>query len=296
MNLNQSPSAPDGPPGISPQRRTHPLTWILASLLLILLPGYFLWRSRQLSAAQQLIQDCSFHHHCGHIISALETLVKANHSLQFSRLSNTHLAQAHLEHAHLENSLFNHTHLEHAHLQHAHLDSSSLFLAHLEHAYLQHAHLAKSHLEHAHLEKSHLDQAQLNSSHLQGTHLQGTHLYQVNLAQADLSRAHLVHAYLYRADLSDANLERANLASAYFHRTNLERANLFRTNFIGAQHLSPSQLKSACYWELAFYQGHWERKRGKWIVNEKANQLYLDQLKQDKASDPQEPVDCSRWE
>ena len=32
------------------------------------------------------------------------------------------------------------------------------------------------------------------------------------------------------------------------------------------------------------------------VIDEEANQAYIEKLKQDISSDPQNPVDCSRWE
>lgn len=53
--------------------------------------------------------------------------------------------------------------------------------------------------------------------------------------------------------------------------------------------------KSACNWEKAIYKGYKDTEKFfEWIVDEKANQQYIEQLKQDKASDPKTPVDCSR--
>ena len=88
-----------------------------------------------------------------------------------------------------------------------------------------------------------------------------------------------------------AHLERTNL-----YRTNLESANLSLAYLINPSNLTPARLKSTCHWEKAFYQGDWDQDKLTWIVDEKANQELIAQLKQDKASDPKEPVDCSEWE
>ena len=296
MKIDRSKLAKDLSPRSSKKPRNHSFTLLIFACLLTIVSSFFLWREFQLVAAHKLVQDCSFKNKCSQIISALETLVKAHKSLKSSRLDNTHLEQARLKRAQLESSHLNNAHLEQAHLEQAHLESSHLNNAHLEQTHLESSHLNNAHLEQAHLERSNLSHADLHSSYLQGTHLEDTHLYHVNLSHANLAGANLVHAYFFRADLSNANLEQAQLSHAYFHRANLKEANIFRANLIDAKHLSPSQIKSACYWSQAIYKGEWDRAQRKWIIAQQANQQYIDQLQQDKASDPKEPVDCSQWE
>ena len=86
-------------------------------------------------------------------------------------------------------------------------------------------------------------------------------------------------------------LERLVKAQRSLKSYNLESAIL-----IESKNLTYSQIKSACYWAKAIYKGHYDDKNYKWIVDEKANQQYIQKLKQDQASEPQEPVDCSIWE
>ena len=126
-------------------------------------------------------------------------------------------------------------------------------------------------------------------------------LESADLRGADLRGAFLEGANLYRANLEGANLYRANLRGAFLYRANLRGAFLYRANLGGAfliksKNLTTSQIKSACYWEKAVYKGHFDYKKYAWKVDEKANQEFIEQLKQDKASNPQEPIDCSRWE
>ena len=47
----------------------------------------------------------------------------------------------------------------------------------------------------------------------------------------------------------------------------LPRANLKNANLIEARNLTPPQIKSACYWEKAFYKGNWDNKNYKWRSN-----------------------------
>jgi hypothetical protein len=58
----------------------------------------------------------------------------------------------------------------------------------------------------------------------------------------------------------------------------LSRANLSNASLLGAKNVTPTQIKSACNWDKAGYR-----------------RVEIDKLKQDKASDPKEPIDCSRW-
>ena len=107
--------------------------------------------------------------------------------------------------------------------------------------------------------------------------------------------ANLQEANLPNANFNNTNLKNANLALANLRNANFESANLSFAYLINTKHLKPTQIKSACHWQTAFYQGDWDSEQAKWIVNEQANQQYMEQLKLDKASDPKEPVDCSRW-
>lgn len=121
-----------------------------------------------------------------------------------------------------------------------------------------------------------------------------------NLATANLEGVNLDHAYLDSVNLYSANLDHANLKSAYLKNTNLYRANLHSANLdhaylIKAKNLTPAQIKSACNWSQAFYQGKFEPDKLAWIVDEKANQQFIQQLQQDFDSDPKTPVDCSEW-
>ncbi len=79
---------------------------------------------------------------------------------------------------------------------------------------------------------------------------------------------------------------------------NFSGANLSGAYLDGTQHLSPQQIKSACYWENAVYsETQFKQDLFQWVVKDKkANQQKIEDLKQDKASDPEEPVDCSRWQ
>jgi uncharacterized protein YjbI with pentapeptide repeats len=142
----------------------------------------------------------------------------------------------------------------------------------------------------------------LSRADLSGAYLVGVKLIVADLSEADLSGADLVEAKLIIADLSEANLSGVFLHRADLHRANLSGANLHRAdlsgaNLDGAKNLSNQQIKSACFWEKAIYTGtEWNRREKRWIlVDEKANQNKIEEIRQDKTSDPKDPPNCDRW-
>ncbi|MGV2829792.1 pentapeptide repeat-containing protein [Myxosarcina sp. GI1(2024)] len=94
-----------------------------------------------------------------------------------------------------------------------------------------------------------------------------------------------------------AYLERVSLCDAYLKNANLQNAQLSR-----AKNLSPEQIKSACFWDEAIYEGKWNWDEEKWTwvpENEQAkqdNKNYIEELKEDKSSDPKQSPDYSRWQ
>ncbi len=125
----------------------------------------------------------------------------------------------------------------------------------------------------------------------------GANLHEADLSDADLTDTYLRDANLMRANLSDADLTNANLMGA-----NLTNAILAVVN------LKPEIIKKACYWEKAIYipvpdsfyfqssleEGSKEYKQRE--IDRAENQRKIEEMKQDKASDPKPPVDCSKWE
>ncbi len=218
--------------------------------------GYFIVREIQLNADKKLIRECQGEEHCDGRIEALERLVKAKRSLKSYNLSSAHLYGAHLSSAHLYG---------------ANLQSANLYGAYLSSAYLYRANLQSANLYRANLQSA-------------------------NLQRANLQKANLYGAYLSSANLYDANLYDANLYDANLYGANLYRANLYGAYLIKVQNLTSSQIKLACHWETAFYKGYFDNENDELRVDNKANLQYIDQLKQDKASNPLAPVDCSVWE
>ena len=91
------------------------------------------------------------------------------------------------------------------------------------------------------------------------------------------------------ADLKEANLSEANL----------QEANLKKAKLNEAKNLTNQQIKSACFWDQAKYKGEWDwdKETKIWLPkNDQAeleNTNFIEDLKKDKSSDPEEPVDCS---
>ena len=117
-------------------------------------------------------------------------------------------------------------------------------------------------------------------------------LSKANLEEADLRRANLFGANLRGASLEGANLVGANLVGAYLRGANLVGAYLF-----GVRNLSNIQIKLTCNWEQAIYtDAELDFENRQWIAKDKqANQQKIESIRQDKASDPQEPPNCSRF-
>ena len=267
------------------------LILIITFLLITSGTSYFIWRELQLNAAQQLVNDCTEHKNCADNIEALEKLVKAKKSLKLLNLEKANLAKAHLEQANLESANLEQVNLSKAHLEKANLKNANLSITQLVYAHLQGANLENANFSNAHLENAYLINANLHGAYLSHAHLQGAYF---NLS-------HFQNAHFYHADFTQAYLHRANISNAYFYRTNFQQTNFYGANLQGAylietQNLTPTQIKSACNWEKAIYKGVWKMDKFRWEVDEKANQQFIQQLQQDKDSDPHKLVDCSEWD
>ena len=221
-------------------------------------------------------------------INALEDLVFWKESLANISLEKANLSRIQLLNANFQSANLGHANLFFANLGHASLGSANLRSADLRSADLVGADLNNAALSIARLESTILFFANLRSANLVGA----------NLNSANLSHANLSHANLYRADLTSANLYRANLYRANLEEANLEGANLDRANFIEAKNLKNTQIKSACFWDKAIYEGYYDELTDGWAftTDEKANQAVIAQLKKDKASEPEFKPDCSMWE
>ena len=314
MNINQPELADNFLPETIHRSKNNLLKFLIIGLMgtgILGVSTYFVLRENKLNADQKLIQTCIEKKRCYGTISALERLVKAKKSLRLSNLSNAHLENAHLENAHFESVNLSSANLTNAHLEKAHLESANLEGANLEKAHLENANLRSANLAITQVDRAHLENAHLENAHLSHAHLENSYLVNADLSNAYLSNAHFNKSYFNRANLSGAhfyrtnfnhsNFNRANLAKAYFYRANFDGVNFYSTNLRGtslieATNLTFAQIKSACNWEEAIYKGIWDTNRFKWVPDRAANQKFIQQVRQDKASNPTKPIDCSLWE
>ena len=119
-----------------------------------------------------------------------------------------------------------------------------------------------------------------------------------NLSGATFSRNHGSDdtSTIAKAGFGYANLQNAKFDSIDFTQVVFEGANFKNTSFVKPQNLFNSQIKSACNWKKASFFDNLP-----WADTEvikkahQASQLYIEQLKQDKASNPKYSPDCSRW-
>ena len=91
-------------------------------------------------------------------------------------------------------------------------------------------------------------------------------------------------------------LERLVKAKKSLKFYDFSRANLSGANLINAKNLTFSQIKLACNWEQAIYEGEQDKQTSEWLVDEKANQEFanLEKVRQDRGSDRKFSVGCSR--
>ncbi len=217
-------------------------------------------------------------------------------NLESANLGDADLGDADLGDADLKSANLIDTNLKSANLVDADLGDADLKSANLIDTNLFDADLKSANLKSANLKSATLFDANLKSTNLESANLESANLESANLESANLESANLIGTNLFLVNLKSANLESANLESAKLFFASLKSANLKSAYLIEVQYLTPSQIKLACDWEKALYKGHYDNKNNQWIVDEQANQQYIEQLKQDKTSDPQEPVDCSMWE
>ena len=155
--------------------------------------------------------------------------------------------------------------------------------------------LDSANLRFANLGFATLDSANLRFANLKFANLKFANLRFANLKFANLRSANLGSANLRDANLRGANLRSANLRSANLDSVYLEQANLRFAKLINTKNLTLGQIKSACNWEQAFYKGQFNSDYQQWLIDHQANQKFIQQLQQDKNSDPQTPADCSEW-
>ena len=101
--------------------------------------------------------------------------------------------------------------------------------------------------------------------------------------------------FLWGASLQNASLWDANLQDANLKKVDLQDADLEGAFLLGTKKLTAKQIKSTCFWDKAIYKGEWNEEMD-WVATEPDNTNFIEELKNDTASDPEEPIDCSRWE
>ena len=108
-----------------------------------------------------------------------------------------------------------------------------------------------------------------------GAYLSNIKLCKANLLEADLKEAILSAANLQQAQLSGANLQEAILAEA--------------------KNYTYKQIKLSCNWKQAIFKRELNIEKREFIVKEPDNTNFIKQIDADKASDPETPPDCDRW-
>ena len=219
-------------------------------------------------------------------------------------LSGYDLQGAYLVGAELENADFSGADLYAAIVDDANLQGADLSNTNFQDAEFKNANLYSANLSNANLESADFEYANLESANLSHTNLRDARLGETNLKDANLESADLQYISPRSTNFEGANLENAKL-TVYLGYIYLKGANLNGTiiNVSGAyninisgKHNSISQIKSTCYWKEAVYKNEWDETNNTLIVDEETNQQLIKQLKQDKASNPETPVDCSKWE
>lgn len=142
------------------------------------------------------------------------------------------------------------------------------------------------------LNEANLKDTILSQSILQNASFRSADLTKAYLIATDLENAILVDAKLNKANLTDANLENARLSRANFKGAILKRADINSANLGGAKNLTYKQIKSACNWERAIFKV--DNKT--YEKDEQANENFIEQLKKDQSSNPEEDVNCDRWQ
>lgn len=150
--------------------------------------------------------------------------------------------------------------------------------------------LENANLENIQFNNIDLENIQLKNANLKGANFEGASLYHANLSNANLSNVDLSNVDLNIANLEGANFHNADLDRSYLDNANLERAVLSRV-----KNLTFSQIKSTCNWKKAFYKVDWNQEKSQWKVDRIANQKFITEISNDKASDREIKADCSRW-
>ena len=158
----------------------------------------------------------------------------------------------------------------------------------LSDANLQGANLSNGWFNDQHGFPSWFDNVNLSNANLSKASLQEAQFNGANLSNINLSDAYITYAQFSGANLTNANLSNANLNNSNLANANLSGANLYNAKLAHIENLTASQIKSACNWEKAIYFDGYDE--------DEEQIMRIKQLKEDKDSNPEKPVDCSHWQ
>ncbi len=209
--------------------------------------------------------------------------------------------KAYLGQIHLCNATLHNVNFQEAVLSDVNLQESDLRYANLKETNLSKANLQKVILWSANLQAASLEEVKFQDAELEASNLQDANLARANLQSAGLTWANLQGAQLYEANLQGAGLYQVNLQDSFLVSANLQGAQLYEANLQGAwledvQNYTHEQIKSACYWDKAIYKGFYLKTEDSIISIEPDNKEFIEELKNDTASDPEYPPNCSYWE
>lgn len=267
--------------------------------------GYFLVREIQLYSHKRLIKGCQGKEFCEGRTGALTKLVRAGKSLKDYNLEKANIRHANLHGADLRN----------ANLEDAYIEDVRFFGAYLTRAKIRdaiigndqpgrfskdfrHPNFEGANFKNASLKDVIVYDASFKNANFEGVSFKNVQFFGSNLEGANLKGVNLQYPNFSSSsavNLNGANLEGAILsgngeAIGSFHGANFKNVEVRSGTLVG------SLVKSACYWDTGIYRGNWDSQKNKWVADREANQEYIEKLKQSKASDPKNPVDCSMWE
>ncbi|MGK7956483.1 MAG: pentapeptide repeat-containing protein [Crocosphaera sp.] len=296
----------------SKQKLRNTLLYALLPLTIITFIGGFTYRHWQIETARNTLELVKDNPYDTRRKDALEMLnfwginlqnipLAATYlkgiNLTNTNLSNMDFSGANLENANLSqskivNSNFKTSHLPNSRLVQSNLSNSNFRLSNLTQGNLRKANLFQTNLTFASLNFANLASTNLSKSSLYFADLEGANLLKSNLSRSNLSGANLSFTNLMFSDLAHANLSSANLVKANLSSADLTNTNLLGANLIQSKNLHPTRLKKACFWQYAIYKGKWDRQQQEWKIDEVANRKFIEELIQDKSSDPKIQPTC----
>ncbi|MDJ0728850.1 MAG: pentapeptide repeat-containing protein [Crocosphaera sp.] len=296
----------------SKQKSRNTLLYALLPITLITVLGGLTYRHWEIKTAQKTLELVKNNPYDIRRKDALEKLNFWQINLQNIPLASTYLKDLNLPETNLSNMDFSGANLENANLSKSDLINSNFKTANLTNSRLVKSNLSQSNLRLTNLIQGNLSEANLfqtnftfaslNFANLSSTNLsqsslyfadlEGANLLKTNMSRSNLSGANLAFSNLMFANLSNANLSSANLVEANFLSADLTNTNLLGANLIQSKNLEPTHLKKACFWQYAIYKGKWNSQQQEWEIDEMANRQFIEQLIEDKTSDPAVEPTC----